>query len=212
MRRNLTYLVAVAAMLSVATGWSFLQEAATGISVTQSAKAFVATLSADQKATVVLPAGSPLRVDWHFIPKAQRKGQGRHPAHRFAGARTVSVPHPQLRAGDPCPACHEGRLYPLAPALILRLIGQAPLAATRFELARLRCAGCGAVFTASAASTPMKPSWPWNGPAWQRRITSSPSAAIRKRRSSDDTAFQPTASPSSTTAYRLTDCRSGGGG
>lgn len=74
MRRNLTYLVAVAAMLSVATGWSFLQEVATGISVTQSAKAFVATLSADQKATVVLPAGSPLRVDWHFIPKAQRKG------------------------------------------------------------------------------------------------------------------------------------------
>lgn len=83
-------------------------------------------------------------------PKAQRKGHGRHPAHRFAGARTVSVPHPQLRAGDPCPACHQAKLHPLAPALILRLIGQAPLAATRFELARLRCAGCGAVFTASA--------------------------------------------------------------
>jgi hypothetical protein len=61
-------------MLSVATGWSFLQETATGLSVTQSAKTFVATLSADQKATVVLPAGSPLRVDWHFVPKDQRKG------------------------------------------------------------------------------------------------------------------------------------------
>lgn len=74
MRRNLAYLVAVAAMLSVATGWAFLQEAATGISVTQNAKAFVATLSAEQKATVVLPADSPQRVDWHVIPKAQRKG------------------------------------------------------------------------------------------------------------------------------------------
>ncbi len=74
MRRNLTYLVAVAAMLSVATGWSFLQESPTGISVIQRAKAFVATLSADQKAITVLPAGSPQRVDWHVIPKAQRKG------------------------------------------------------------------------------------------------------------------------------------------
>ena len=83
-------------------------------------------------------------------PKARRKGHGRHPADRFAGARTVSVPHPELRAGDPCPACHEANLYPLAPALILHLVGQAPLAATRFELGRLRCAGCGAVFTATA--------------------------------------------------------------
>lgn len=74
MRRNLTYLVAVAAMLSVATGWSFLQEAATGRSVIQSAHALVATLSAEQKATVVLPAGSPQRVDWHVTPRAQRKG------------------------------------------------------------------------------------------------------------------------------------------
>lgn len=83
-------------------------------------------------------------------PKAKRKGHGRHPAHRFPGAQTVSVPHPQLHAGDRCPACHQAKLYPLAPAQILRLVGQAPLAATRFELGRLRCAGCGAVFTASA--------------------------------------------------------------
>ena len=45
MRRNLTFLIAVAAMLSVATGWSFLQEATTGVSITQNAKAFVAALS-----------------------------------------------------------------------------------------------------------------------------------------------------------------------
>jgi hypothetical protein len=74
MRRNLAYLVAVAAMLSVATGWSFLQEAATGVSVTQAAKAFVAALSTDQKTAAVLPAGSPQRIAWHFIPKDQRKG------------------------------------------------------------------------------------------------------------------------------------------
>ncbi len=74
MRHNLTYLVAVAAMLSVATGWSFLQETATGVGATQSAKAFLATLSAEQKSIAVLPLDSPQRVDWHVIPKAQRKG------------------------------------------------------------------------------------------------------------------------------------------
>ncbi|NLF70480.1 MAG: DUF3500 domain-containing protein [Candidatus Anammoximicrobium sp.] len=74
MRRNLTYLVAVAAMLSVATGWSFLQETATGLRVVQTAKAFVTTLSDDEKAITVLPPASPQRVDWHVIPKAQRKG------------------------------------------------------------------------------------------------------------------------------------------
>ncbi len=74
MRRNLAYLAAVAALLSAATGWSFLQETTTGAGLTSTAKAFVATLSADQKSTVVLPAGSPQRVDWHFIPKDQRKG------------------------------------------------------------------------------------------------------------------------------------------
>lgn len=45
-----------------------------GVRVTQSAKAFVATLSPDQKSIAVLPADSPQRVDWHVIPKAQRKG------------------------------------------------------------------------------------------------------------------------------------------
>lgn len=88
------------------------------------------------------PEGSP-------SPKAKRQGHGRHPARRYRGAQTVGVTHPLLRAGDPCPECRQAKLYPLAPALILRLVGQAPLAATRFELQRFRCAGCGTVFTAT---------------------------------------------------------------
>jgi transposase len=82
--------------------------------------------------------------------KPKSKGHGRQPAGRYTGARTVEVAHPQLHPGDACPECHDAKLYALVPALILRLVGQAPLAATRFELERLRCAGCGAVFTATA--------------------------------------------------------------
>ena len=74
MRRHLAYVMAVAAALSATMGWAVLRDANTGADLTLAARAFLDTLSADQKATVVLPADSPLRLDWHFIPKDQRKG------------------------------------------------------------------------------------------------------------------------------------------
>lgn len=74
MRRHLAYVMAVAAALSATVGWAVLRDANTGADLTLAAQAFLGTLSADQKATVVLPADSPLRLDWHFIPKQQRKG------------------------------------------------------------------------------------------------------------------------------------------
>jgi hypothetical protein len=74
MRHHLAYVVAVGAVLSAAVGWAFLRDANTGADMTQAAEAFVESLTAEQKATAVLPADSPLRVDWHFIPKDQRKG------------------------------------------------------------------------------------------------------------------------------------------
>lgn len=74
MRRHLAYVTAVAAALSATMGWAILRDANTGADLTVAARAFLGTLSAEQKATVVLPADSPLRLDWHFIPKDQRKG------------------------------------------------------------------------------------------------------------------------------------------
>jgi len=85
-------------------------------------------------------------------PRPKRKGHGRRAARRYAGARIVPVPHPLLRPGDICPKCGKGRLHPLQPSLILRLVGQAPVAATRFDLQQLRCATCGVVCT-----TPVPP-------------------------------------------------------
>ncbi len=79
----------------------------------------------------------------------QRKGHGRTAAADYPGAQRVPVPHPQLRPGDPCPDCQQGKLYLLQrPAQIMRITAQSLFAATRYELQKLRCHLCGKVFTA----------------------------------------------------------------
>src|SRR4029077_13996990 len=55
----------------------------------------------------------------------------------------------QLASGDHCPGCGKGRVYEQKePKALVRIVGQAPLAATVYELQRLRCNACGQVFTA----------------------------------------------------------------
>src|SRR5271156_3383631 len=77
-------------------------------------------------------------------------GHGRNAASAFTGAEKVSVQHAQLKPGDRCPECREGKVYrQKEPATLIRIVGQAPLKATVFEMERLRCNGCGEVFTAS---------------------------------------------------------------
>jgi transposase len=57
-----------------------------------------------------------------------------------------------LKAGDPCPdAACRGKVYPQRePGVLVRIQGQAPIAATVYELEKLRCNLCGDVFTAAA--------------------------------------------------------------
>src|ERR1700691_3359670 len=77
-------------------------------------------------------------------------GHGRNAASAFTGAEKVSVQHAQLKPGDPCPECREGRVYrQKEPKTLIRIVGQAPLKATVFEMERLRCNACCEVFTAS---------------------------------------------------------------
>jgi transposase len=78
------------------------------------------------------------------------KGHGRNGADAYRRAARIEVPHPALTAGDPCPACAEGIVYEKAPGVVVRITGQAPLAATIYELQKLRCHLCGQVFTAPA--------------------------------------------------------------
>jgi transposase len=61
----------------------------------------------------------------------------------------VDVAHPKMAHGDRCPDCARGNIYTQKePKALVRIVGQAPLAATVYELERLRCNACGQVFTA----------------------------------------------------------------
>ena len=78
-------------------------------------------------------------------------GHGRNGAQAYRGAQRISVSHASLHQGDRCPECQRGKVYPLHdPGLLVRMKGQAPIAATVYELQKLRCNLCGEVFTAEA--------------------------------------------------------------
>jgi transposase len=84
-------------------------------------------------------------------PKGKAPGHGRNGAAAYRGARKVEVPHASLKAGDPCPDCQRGKVYPQRdPGVLVRIKGQAPIAATVYELEKLRCNLCGDMFTAAA--------------------------------------------------------------
>jgi transposase len=78
------------------------------------------------------------------------QGHGRNGAEAYRGAERIEVPHPSLKAGDPCPACERGTVYDKAPGVLVRVTGQPPLTAKVYQLHKLRCHLCGAVFTAAA--------------------------------------------------------------
>ena len=83
--------------------------------------------------------------------KRRPKGHGRIPASAYPNADVAFVEHETLHAGETCPDCTCGRLHSLPePARIIRIVGQAPLAAVGHACERLRCGGCGKVFTARA--------------------------------------------------------------
>ncbi len=77
-------------------------------------------------------------------------GHGRNGAEAYAGAEKVKVKHPTLKPGDRCPKCQKGKVYAMTPGVLVRLVGQAPVAATVYELEKLRCNLCGEVFAAEA--------------------------------------------------------------
>lgn len=83
--------------------------------------------------------------------KPKRKGHGRRKAGDYPGAKRIFVPHPNLKIGDLCSKCQRAKLYLLqVPARLVRVVAQPLFHAVIHELERLRCASCGAVFTAPA--------------------------------------------------------------
>ena len=77
------------------------------------------------------------------------KGHGRNGAAAYPGAPVVDIRLTDLESGDICPECLNGKVYSSPPKTIVKVLGQAPLAATIYRLARLRCRLCDAIFTAS---------------------------------------------------------------
>jgi hypothetical protein len=65
-------------------------------------------------------------------------GHGRNGAGAFVSSRKIAIAHPQLKHGDRCPECGKGNVYGQKdPKVLVRMVGQAPLAATVYSLERL---------------------------------------------------------------------------
>jgi transposase len=81
----------------------------------------------------------------------ESKGHGRLGTSDYPTASHTPVLHTELTVGCACPRCGRGTLYQLAePARILRILGSPMLSAVCRDCQRLRCSGCGDVFTAQA--------------------------------------------------------------
>jgi len=105
-----------------------------------------------EKTSAVLEESGSTEGDAGTQPDANaspRPGHGRNGAEAFGGARKVDIAHQDLKHGDHCPECGKGNVYgQKEPKALVRIVGQAPLAATVYSLERLRCGACGQVFTA----------------------------------------------------------------
>jgi transposase len=87
-------------------------------------------------------------------PGPPKPGHGRNGAQAYGGARRIKIAHASLKRGDHCPECQKGKVYEQKePALRIRVVGQAPIAATVYELERLRCNLCGEIFEAAAPAS-----------------------------------------------------------
>ena len=80
--------------------------------------------------------------------KPKPRGHGRNGAQEYGNSPRVEVSHATLKSGDHCPGCLKGKVYQQQePRRLVRVVGQAPLTATVYELQRLRCNLCGEIYS-----------------------------------------------------------------
>ena len=60
----------------------------------------------------------------------------------------VEIALPDLKSGDQCPKCTDGKVYDTPPKVVVKVVGSPPLTATVFKLKQLRCRLCDATFSA----------------------------------------------------------------
>ena len=96
-----------------------------------------------------LPEESDSQTSPKNDPPESPKGHGRNGADAYSGAETIQISHQSLQPGDACPDCEQGTVYETSrPGVLVRITGQAPVAAKVYQLQKLRCHLCGKVFTA----------------------------------------------------------------
>jgi transposase len=96
----------------------------------QSLRNLLCAKQTEKTADVLKKAGIG-RGETPTAPKPKAPGHGRHGAKAYRGAQRVQVRHASLKAGDRCPECDRGKVYPQRePGVLVRLIGRAPIEAT----------------------------------------------------------------------------------
>jgi transposase len=117
-------------------------------------RALLAKPSTEKTRQVLEQAGikaPPQRSPPPSAKEKEKPGHGRNGAETYRGAPRTKIAHAFLKPGDHCPECSKGKVYMRKePAFRIRVVGQAPLAATVYELESLRCNLCGEVFEADA--------------------------------------------------------------
>ncbi len=117
-------------------------------------RALLAKPSTEKTSKVLEQAGIKAPARNSSSPNVDGKpkpGHGRNRAWAYGGARRIKITHASLKPGNRCPECLKGNVYEQKePALRIRVVGQAPIAATVYELERLRCNLCGEIFEAEA--------------------------------------------------------------
>lgn len=82
-------------------------------------------------------------------PDKKRRGHGRNGVDAYTGAERVFISHSTLKPSAFCPLCPKGKVYvEKMPGVFVFIEGQPPLKATIYELEKLRCNLCGAIFEA----------------------------------------------------------------
>jgi transposase len=82
--------------------------------------------------------------------KNNKRGKhGHKPSSAFTEAKTIDVAHQNLKKGDLCPSCRQGKLFSLKPGSVIRIVGQPWLQVEIYRPERLRCSACGKTFTAA---------------------------------------------------------------
>jgi hypothetical protein len=74
MKRLSVFFAFAGLLVAGATAWSAKRDAASGLAMVVAADKFLASLEAAQRSKALMPYDASVRVDWHFIPKATRKG------------------------------------------------------------------------------------------------------------------------------------------